>query len=142
MNYPKGTKPKPIKIEMATPIEQSSTMNIVIDYQFVSLNEYINIERGNKFAAADIKSKETNAVKMLCIGKKWHRYPCKIKFIWHVVSKKKDLDNIAFAKKFILDGLVKAGTLKNDNLNHILAFEDKVVFDKKEYVELEIEQIS
>jgi Holliday junction resolvase RusA-like endonuclease len=116
-------------------------MLIKIDYAFTTLNEYINVERGNKYAAADIKSKETNVAKMSCIGKQWYQYPCKITFTWHLKDKRKDLDNVAFAKKFILDGLVKAGVLKNDNLNHIIAFEDKVIFDKKEYVEVEISEV-
>ena len=118
------------------------SMKIVIDHQFPTLNEYIKIERGNKYAAADVKSRETAVVKHFCIGKRQMAYPIKITFIWHLINRRKDLDNVAFAKKFILDGLVKAGVLKNDNLNHIIAFEDKVIFDKKEYVELEIEQIS
>jgi len=116
-------------------------MLIKIDYAFTTLNEYINVERGNKYAAADIKSKETNVAKMSCIGKQWYQYPCKITFTWHLKDKRKDLDNVAFAKKFILDGLVKAGVLENDNLTKIQAFEDKVVFDKKEYVEVEISEV-
>lgn len=113
-------------------------MKIVIDHQFPTLNEYIEAERSNKFAGANIKSRETGLVKYFCIGKKQIAYPTKIIFTWHLKNKRKDLDNVAYAKKFILDGLVRAGTLKNDNLNHIIGFEDKVIFDKKEYVELEI----
>jgi Holliday junction resolvase RusA-like endonuclease len=116
-------------------------MLIKIDYAFTTLNEYIKIERENKFAANSVKCRETDVVKHFCKGKKWMSYPCKITFTWHVKDKRKDLDNVAFAKKFILDGLVKAGVLKNDNLNHIIAFEDKVIFDKKEYVELEINEV-
>lgn len=77
---------------------------------------------------------------MFCLNKKWYKYPCRITFVWHLKNKRKDLDNVAFAKKFILDGLVKAGTLKNDNLNNVIEFRDKVEFDKKEYVEVIIEE--
>ena len=35
-------------------------------------------------------------------------------FKWHVKGRH-DSDNIAFAKKFVLDGMVKAGVLENDN---------------------------
>lgn len=116
-------------------------MKIVIDYSFTTLNEYIRIERGNKFKANDIKCRETGIVKYFCVGKKVMSYPCKLIFTWHVKNKRKDLDNIAFAKKSIIDGLVKAGTLENDNLNKIQALEDKVIFDTKEYVEVVIEDL-
>ena len=120
-------------------------MKIVIDFKFTTLNEYIKIERSpNKWGyikANNVKSEQTDIIKYFCKGKTWMSYPCKIKFTWHVKDKRKDLDNIAFAKKFILDGLVKAGTLKNDNLNHITGFSDEVVFDDKEYVELEISEV-
>jgi Holliday junction resolvase RusA-like endonuclease len=119
-------------------------MKIVIDHKFITLNEYIEKERipyKGRYIANDIKSKETGLIKYFCKGMIQMTYPVRITFIWHINSKRQDLDNIGFAKKFILDGLVKAGTLKNDNLNHIQGLEDKVIFDNKECVEIEISEV-
>lgn len=117
-------------------------MKIKIDYQFTTLNEYINAERTNKFKASAIKKKETDIIRNFVTGNKVDKYPIKITFYWHLKDKRKDLDNIAFAKKFILDGLVKYGVLKNDGLNYIQGLKDIPIFDtKQEYVEIEIKEV-
>ena len=41
-----------------------------------------------------------------------YKNPIKIHFHWVEENKKRDLDNVCFAKKFILDSMVKAGKLK------------------------------
>jgi len=38
-----------------------------------------------------------------------------ITFIWHHPNKRKDFDNVEFSQKFVRDGLVQAGIIKNDN---------------------------
>jgi len=50
--------------------------------------------------------------------------PVKVLFHWHENTMRRDLDNIAFAKKFILDALVKAEVLKNDNWEYVRGFVD------------------
>lgn len=45
-----------------------------------------------------------------------------VSFLWQEKNKRKDPDNIVAAKKFILDGLVKAGILKTDGWRHIKGF--------------------
>lgn len=40
-------------------------------------------------------------------------------FVWYVPSKRKDPDNISFAVKYILDGMVKAGMLEDDRFANI-----------------------
>lgn len=122
--------------------EEELNNYIKIDYKFTTLNEYINAERGNKYKANKIKQRETDVIKHFVIGKKKiTTYPIKITFIWHLTHKRYDLDNVAFAKKFILDGLVKAEILKNDNLTCIQELEDKFIHDDKEFVELIIEEV-
>lgn len=83
---------------------------------FVYLNEYINKERQNKYVAAKIKEDLTNQVMYQCLQCRWIRPKGKVDmlFKWHVKGRH-DSDNIAFAKKFVLDGMVKAGVLENDN---------------------------
>ncbi len=65
-------------------------------------------------------------------------YPLKLTFIWHFKSKQRDLDNCV--PKSILDALVSAKVLKNDNLSCIREIHHKSVIDGEYYVELEIER--
>lgn len=63
--------------------------------------------------------------------------PVFIQFTWHESNSRRDPDNIIFAKKFILDGLVTSGKLENDNQKWIAGFED--VWDiNKERVGVEV----
>lgn len=52
------------------------------------------------------------------------------------------MDNIAFAKKFILDALVKKGVLKDDGWKWVKGFTDEFFVDKKNpRVEVEMEEV-
>ena len=67
--------------------------------------------------------------------------PIRIHFHWVEENKRRDLDNVCFAKKFILDSMVKAGKLKNDNRNFVKGFRDDFEYGKSSKVILEIEEI-
>lgn len=116
-------------------------MKFEMEIPKTSLNDYINAERKNRYAAASIKKKETfnasvaisNAMRQ---GVEFH-WPCKIKFTWHLKNKRKDPDNVSFSKKFILDGMQKAEFIPNDNLKYITGFIDDFVVDGKNIVEIE-----
>ena len=106
---------------------------LIIGGDLPSLNEYINIERGNKFAAAQVKEDATNLVMqhIKCTRPTLGPFdePVFISIVWHCKDKKKDPDNISFAKKFILDGLVRMGVLKQDSWKSILGFRDEFCID-------------
>lgn len=68
--------------------------------------------------------------------------PIKIHFLWIEENKRRDYDNICFAKKFILDSMVKAGKLKDDNRNFVTGFTDDFEYGKSSKVILEIEEVS
>ena len=102
--------------------------------ELTTLNEYINAERGNKFAASVIKKTETERivweVKNQC---KHAKVSCEFKLFirWFVKDKKKDPDNVAFAKKFILDGMVSAGLINTDGMKQVTSFQDEFYVDKE-----------
>jgi hypothetical protein len=104
------------------------------------LNTYIQKERSNKYLGAKIKREETELIAWECKRQalKKINHPVIINYLWVVVNKRKDKDNIAFAKKFIQDGLVMAGILKNDGWNDITGFSDSFKLGKEEKVEIEI----
>lgn len=64
--------------------------------------------------------------------------PIKIHFHWIEENKRRDLDNVAFAKKFILDALVKSGKLKDDTRRFVTGFSDSFEYGKKAGVILTI----
>ena len=89
-----------------------------IDYNFKNWNEYINIERSNRYWASKIKKEESELMQIIAYQMKpIEKYPIKITFIKYYKHKNNDIDNIRV--KGIIDGLVKAGILKNDNMNCI-----------------------
>ena len=46
-------------------------------------------------------------------------------FIWYEKNKRRDPDNIAAGKKFILDAFVKVGVLPDDNWKWVAGFRDR-----------------
>jgi len=52
-----------------------------------------------------------------------------VEFRWVEKSKKRDKDNIACGKKFILDALVQAGILHDDGWMHVTGFTDSFTVD-------------
>ena len=115
-------------------------MKLFIGYDFPNWNSYIDLERTNKFRANNLKQKEKDIVRYFTIGKKYTgNYPIKITFKPHFKDRRKDLDNTRV--KGLLDGLVACGVLKNDNLSCIQKIVLEPVFDDKEGIEVEIEEI-
>jgi Holliday junction resolvase RusA-like endonuclease len=107
---------------------------LIIPGVLPGLNEYINAERRNKYQAAAMKKQAEHLIISLCRTQLKGVYlskPVRIWYGWIEPNRKRDKDNIAFAKKFIQDGLVKAGVLKNDGWNEIEGFEDDFDVDAK-----------
>ncbi|MDT2782870.1 hypothetical protein P7H41_13050 [Vagococcus fluvialis] len=120
-------------------------MKLVIPLPLIDLNKYINAERSNRFAAAKVKKNCTNICKLHSLKAKNQGLdiptPFKATFEWYVKDKRKDLDNIAFQKKFILDGMIEAGLIKNDGYNQHRHSEDIYLIDKNERVEITFEAL-
>lgn len=55
-----------------------------------------------------------------------------IEFVWVEKNKKRDKDNIAFAKKFILDALQDLGVIGNDGWNEVGNLSDKYQVDRND----------
>ena len=115
-------------------------MKYEIDMKLPSLNDYVRVCRKNKFLANEYKSKlEQDIGLFLTQMPRWTK-PIKIHFHWIEGNKRRDLDNIAFAKKFILDAMVKYGKLSDDNRKYVTAFTDTFAYGNKTKVILEIEE--
>nr|DAE20249.1 MAG TPA: Endodeoxyribonuclease RusA [Ackermannviridae sp. ctQad106] len=113
-----------------------SAINLPI--RFPGTNEYIAACRRNRFAGAKIKAEYTQAAALYFRGLPPVTGSIKLRFIWHEKTRRRDKDNVAFGKKFILDGMQEAGFLPNDNNKWVLGFEDVFVYDGRDGVEIEI----
>lgn len=108
------------------------------------LNAYMDAERTNKYKAASMKKQAENVIgfmiKTQLQGVEFTR-PVVIRYSWIEPNRRRDKDNIAFAKKFIQDSLVKMGVLKNDGWKEIEYFTDAFAVDAKNpRVEVTIEE--
>ena len=111
---------------------------IMIQGKLPSLNEYVRICRGNRYYAGK-KVKEIEQGIILQLSKlKPISQPVYIGFEWHEANQRRDKDNIAFAKKFVLDALQYAGKLPNYNNKYLLGFTDGFVYGKEYGVKLYI----
>lgn len=113
---------------------------IEIPFRLPSLNNYINECRKNRYAGAKMKKDAEECIMWYINKLPKYNNPIKIHFHWVEENKRRDLDNVCFAKKFILDSMVKSGKLKNDNRNFVKGFMDTFEYGKESKVILEIEE--
>lgn len=112
-----------------------------IPLKLPSLNDYVRACRSNKFEGAKMKQSYESVISFYVRNLPVFEKPIKIHFKWIEGNKKRDLDNIAFAKKFILDALVKAGKLKDDNRRYVQGFTDSFDYGKETKVILYVEDL-
>lgn len=111
-------------------------MRIFIDYDFPNWNEYIKAERGSLYHANAIKQAEKDFIAYTVKEKYKGDYPVTLTVRPHFKDKRRDLDN--FRLKGLIDGLVAAGVIKNDNLNCIDKIIIEAVYSDEIGVEIEI----
>ncbi len=66
--------------------------------------------------------------------------PVVISFEWHESDRRRDLDNIFSAKKFILDAMQKAGIIVSDNRKYVVGLNDTIINDTKDFVIVTIQE--
>ena len=101
--------------------------------RLIGLNEYTSSNRANRYGANAQKKKiENDIIKSIRASKlaKVGKYPVKLKITWYEPNKRRDVDNITFAVKFIQDALVKAEILENDGQKQIHEIEHTVLTDR------------
>lgn len=118
---------------------------LVIDGEFTTLNNYISAERSNKFLASKIKKSESMRAQVAAFA-----YPARLDAAkrydvictWFRKDTRTDPDNIAFAIKFILDGLQTSGFLPSDRWEHIASICHTFEIDRSEpRVEIAFEEV-
>lgn len=106
---------------------------LVIKGKLPSLNEYILACRSNRYAGAKMKA-DTERIIGIYIARQMQcttfKGAVKLSFRWYEPNKKRDLDNISFARKFILDALVRNGIIESDGWKGVAGFKDEFFVDK------------
>ncbi|MDF1565312.1 MAG: hypothetical protein P1V51_19905 [Deltaproteobacteria bacterium] len=74
---------------------------------------------------------EAVAVALWTAGTRAVDYPVHVHFRWIERNRRRDKDNVAGAKKLIIDGLRYAGILANDGWEHVVGFSDDFAVDKE-----------
>jgi Holliday junction resolvase RusA-like endonuclease len=116
-------------------------IKFTVDGRLPTLNEYTRASRGNKYASASLK-RDTEDIIIAYIRKTLTgecKPPYFITFRWYEDSKRRDKDNVCFAKKFILDALQTCGVIENDSNKYISGFRDLFYYGNEQKVVIEIE---
>ena len=98
--------------------------------RFCSLNDFIGMSYHDQ---NDAKARYDNLVALSARCARIKPYNSRIRYhvLWVEQNRKRDLDNVAFGKKFIQDGLIKAGIIRNDTHHEIAGFSDEFAYDSK-----------
>ena len=113
-------------------------MKIFIPYEFTTWNDYIRDERTSLYIANHVKQSEKQIIALTVKEKYKGGYPVTLLVKPHFKNKRRDLDN--YRLKGLIDGLVCAGVIKNDNLTCIDRIILQPVFTDSEGVEIEIRE--
>ena len=118
-------------------MEKQLLNHFVIKAKLPSLNDYTDACRSGKHSGANLK-KDTE--QLICayirISKTLHpvNTPVEVHFEWHEGDRRRDVDNIIFAKKYILDSMQKCKIIPNDSRRYVKQCYDKVYDDTDTFV--------
>lgn len=96
----------------------------VIEGRLPGANEFINAGYRNRFYANSMKAKAEKKVAEAIekYGRPHFSKPVKLGFVWFEPNGRKDCDNVAFAKKFVQDALVRNGVLDDDSRKYVVGY--------------------
>ena len=113
----------------------------LIDMKLPGLNEYTKVNRYNKYAANKVKQDTQSDIAFFLRNMPVYTKPIIIHFLWVEENARRDLDNISFAKKYILDVMVELKKIKGDGQRYVKGFTDRFKVDKngrtRVYVKIE-----
>ena len=108
-------------------------VTLIIDGRLPNLNDYTKANRTSPIVGNKMKQDQEEYIKGFILeqlnrvhftGKTY------LHFRWIEKDRNRDLDNICFAKKFILDALVKNEVIETDSWKGVIGFTDEFGVDK------------
>lgn len=114
-----------------------------IETKLPSLNEVLSKNRANKYMGAKMKREVQDLIGwyIKLAVKRGELHPvesCEVSITWHERTKRRDVDNIQSAQKFILDALVEQGILFNDSRKYVKQIYHKIVDDNDDFIEVSL----
>ena len=108
-----------------------ASQELTIGERMPNLNDYTRAIGYSRYAGGEMKEEWDEVVRIAAKQARLGRFtePITIEFHWYEPNTNRDVDNVAFAKKFILDGLQKAGVIINDNYKWVKGFSDHFHYD-------------
>lgn len=105
-------------------------VTLIIPGELPDINQIIAASKSHHMKYSSMKKEYTDLVTWIARGKgKFKRIDLDI--TWHCKNRRKDKDNICGGGiKFILDGLVASGMIKNDGWNEVNDFTHRFRVDK------------
>ena len=106
------------------------SITFFLDFPLPTLNEMIRTARGNRYAAAAQKKKYTNLVaEEIIVQTDRPHYPAlSLDITWIETKKKRDPDNVTGGGlKFLMDGIVAAGIIPDDDRDHVASITNQIV---------------
>lgn len=119
---------------------------LLIDAQLPSLNEYQYACRSHWSKGRAFKEKTEELIGEYIIKalltKRLHRVekPCEIHIDWHEATKRRDVDNIQSAQKFILDALQHFRIIVKDSRKYVKQIHHTIIDDKRDFVVVRFEE--
>lgn len=107
-----------------------------VEQRLTSYNEHEKKRRANRYRANADKVKMENIIGWRIRKARLNPVssPQWVIFEWHEKTKRRDKDNVASAKKFILDALQKTNILPKDSNRYIAGFTDRFIYDRTDKV--------
>lgn len=117
-------------------------MRFVYRGRLAGRNKEINANRSHWAAGAKVKADAQASIMWAIKAARLERVtePVEVYIEWHEAPRRRDVDNIQSSTKYILDALVTAGVLPNDNLTWVRQVYQKVVKDDEDYVVVELDR--
>jgi hypothetical protein len=96
--------------------------------------------RGKSNAYARVKKAETERVAWAAKAQRVPKFErIFLRFVWVETDRARNPDNIASAKKYLIDGLVLAGVIRNDGWKEVAGWSDTFEVGPRAGVEVTIE---
>lgn len=109
------------------------TVKLIIPGRLPGMNEYIDAERRNRYAAAKIKKSSMDTVVKAArtsLGDWAAEAPVRMDYLWVEPNMRRDKDNVSsYGRKIIQDALVEGGYLPNDGWRNVDSFSDSFAVD-------------
>ena len=108
---------------------------LVIDGTMRGLNDWRDAIQRSPHAGNDMARAAKKRVAALAREQRVPRFerPVVVTFDWYEPNKRRDLDNVAgTGQKWVLDGLVAADVLPDDNADHVVGIQHWLHFDALE----------